>query len=70
MTFRVPHLVAILALAASLRATGLAAPTTQDDVLKATLANGLRVIVVRNTLAPVVSTDRRTSKEWRTRKST
>ena len=57
MKFRVPHLVAILALTASLRATGLAASTTQDDVLKATLANGLRVVVVRNTLAPVVSTD-------------
>ncbi len=30
---------------------------TDDDVLKATLANGLQVVIVRNTLAPVVSTD-------------
>lgn len=30
---------------------------TQSTVLKATLANGLRVVIVRNTLAPVVSTD-------------
>jgi outer membrane receptor protein involved in Fe transport len=51
------------------------------DVLKATLSNGLRVVIVRNTLAPVVSTDvaylvgsrddpSRTSKAWRTRRNT
>ncbi|MGD0052807.1 MAG: pitrilysin family protein [Vulcanimicrobiaceae bacterium] len=36
-----------------------AAPVASADgeVLKATLANGLRVIIVRNALAPVVSTD-------------
>jgi zinc protease len=33
-----------------------AQPAAQGDVLKATLSNGLRVIVVRNTIAPVVST--------------
>ena len=27
-----------------------------DSVLRATLSNGLRVIIVRNTLAPVVAT--------------
>ncbi|HEY3636701.1 MAG TPA: pitrilysin family protein [Rhizomicrobium sp.] len=34
--------------------SGSAAPT--DDVLRATLDNGLRVIIVRNSLAPVAST--------------
>jgi zinc protease len=33
-----------------------AAAKAPTDVLRATLANGLRVIIVRNTLAPVVST--------------
>lgn len=42
---------------ASLSRIGLAASTTDEHVLKATLANGLRVVIVRNTLAPVVSTD-------------
>jgi len=32
------------------------APSAQQGVLRATLTNGLRVIIVRNTLAPVVST--------------
>jgi zinc protease len=36
------------------RAADTAAPT--EEVLRATLANGLRVIIVRNTLAPVVAT--------------
>jgi zinc protease len=33
-----------------------AAPTDAGNVLRATLANGLRVIIVRNTLAPVAAT--------------
>jgi len=33
-----------------------AAPAAQETVLKARLTNGLRVIIVRNTLAPVVAT--------------
>ncbi len=43
-----------------LAATALAAPSagsSATDVLKATLRNGLQVVIVRNTLAPVVSTD-------------
>jgi zinc protease len=48
--------VAALCTTATL-ARSSAAPDAPGDVLKATLANGLRVVVVRNTLAPVVSTD-------------
>ena len=36
--------------------TASAAPTNANGVVRATLANGLRVIIVRNTLAPVVAT--------------
>src|SRR5215469_8604448 len=35
---------------------GRSAAAEEKDVLRATLPNGLRVILVRNTLAPVVST--------------
>jgi zinc protease len=50
-----PHLVlALLAVCFLLQGAGTA-PAPQD-VLRATLGNGLRVIIVRNTLAPVVST--------------
>ncbi len=34
-----------------------ALPSDANDVVKATLSNGLRVVIVRNTIAPVVSTD-------------
>jgi zinc protease len=43
-----------------LAAAASAAPpagSSTNDVLKATLRNGLQVVIVRNTLAPVVSTD-------------
>src|ERR1035438_7432456 len=40
-------------IAAAPAATGAAA----SSVLKATLANGLRVVIVRNAIGPVVSTD-------------
>ena len=46
-----------LATVGFLPATASAAPPPHDTVLKATLANGLRVVIVRNALAPVVSTD-------------
>src|SRR5215469_4207980 len=39
----------------ALRGLGAELPRT-NDVLRATLSNGLRVIIVRNTLAPVVTT--------------
>src|ERR1700757_1797545 len=35
---------------------GAAAAVPAEGVVRATLANGLRVVIVRNTLAPVVST--------------
>jgi zinc protease len=43
-------------LAALLLLAGAAAPAPRAEVARATLANGMRVVVVRNTLAPVVST--------------
>jgi zinc protease len=61
MKLRVPRLfaalVAIVALLGLVPWAGVAAPQLPDDVLKATLGNGLRVVIVRNTLAPVISTD-------------
>ncbi len=56
MKLRILVLAAIGIAVALLRGPSLAA-TTPDDVLKATLGNGLRVVIVRDTLAPVVSTD-------------
>ena len=49
-----PLLIASLALAAA--AAPYTAAAADGEVLRATLANGLRVIVVRNSLAPVVTT--------------
>ena len=56
MKLRALVLAAIGIAVALLRGPSSAA-TTPDDVLKATLGNGLRVVIVRDTLAPVVSTD-------------
>jgi zinc protease len=47
-------------LSTAIAAQASAAPpagSTDSNVLKATLRNGLQVVIVRNTLAPVVSTD-------------
>ena len=49
-----PLLIVSLALAAA--AMPIAAAAADGEVLRATLANGLRVVVVRNSLAPVVTT--------------
>jgi zinc protease len=48
-------LIALTALGAGMPATN--ARAEEPGVVRATLANGLRVIIVRNTLAPVVSTN-------------
>jgi zinc protease len=45
-----------LAFGQSAAHTGVTARTEEDGIVRATLANGLRVIIVRNTLAPVVAT--------------
>ena len=51
-------LASLLLSSASFAATPVSAPPTSSNaVTKVTLANGLRVVIVRNPLAPVVSTD-------------
>ena len=54
-----PLLVASLLVANALGALSplRAAQPAPNDVLKATLGNGLRVVIVRNAIAPVISTD-------------
>src|SRR6516225_8855835 len=58
---RLPHFAAVLSmslLAAAFPAlvTAEAAAGARDDVLRATLDNGLRVVIVRHTLASMVTT--------------
>ncbi|MFY9883155.1 MAG: pitrilysin family protein [Candidatus Cybelea sp.] len=48
-------IIAVLAIATAFAALAIQTRAQSQDVARATLANGLRVIVVRNTLAPVVS---------------
>ncbi len=51
------RLTVLAALALSLAGTAAAASTDAGHVLRATLQNGLRVVIVRDTLAPVVTTE-------------
>ncbi|MBD8899648.1 pitrilysin family protein [Rhodanobacter sp. DHG33] len=55
MKRRVLRLAAAIGLA--LAAGGAMAATNDADVTRATLDNGLRVVIVRNTLAPVITTE-------------
>ncbi len=50
-------LAAVLAAALVLASQATAAQTAPQDVVRATLDNGLRVVIVRNPLAPVVTTE-------------
>ena len=57
MKFRIPCLVAVVALIASSLGAANAASPAGEDVLEATLANGLRVVIVRNELAPTTQAE-------------
>jgi zinc protease len=48
--------ILFMAFALSLSGAAAVASATDSDTVRATLSNGLRVVIVRNTLAPVIST--------------
>ena len=56
-SFRRFVIAATCALALTATRAQTAAAPPPSDVLKATLGNGLRVVLVRNTLAPVIASD-------------
>lgn len=51
------HLLPLLALLAASAAGAFAQSTPQNNVTRATLPNGMRVVIIRNTLAPVATVE-------------